>query len=503
MADKSRLRAMNPWWQAAENIHKDDQISRWQKSGIRYEPRLLHAIKYDFEPDNTVVYTLRGPRQVGKTTLIKLQIRNFLIGRSVCPWNVFYYSFDLASSKSDLADVVESYMRMSKARKDEKRSYLFLDEVTSIDEWQKGVKWLVDGGMLKDCTVLATGSRAARILGAKERLPGRRGATPDPHDRLLVPMKFAEFVENVDERVAKFVLRRRFHSAESRKSNMRELAGGRIPEDAALLHDGFVDDLDEHLREYMIAGGTPKIVGEKIRTGSISSSTYSGHMDGVRGDWAPRNAGLLAQFGGAVAAGIGSSTSWSSLQRQSELKGWSTVQDYALFLKDMALLTVVRAYGEKKRTARLSKEKKLYFQDPFYLHMFRGRAGSEDPFADSEKLVEDPTAAGKVAEGVVADHLVRCAFGLSGNRQEFDYSNHVFFWKDEKNREVDFVLHAGGLELPLEVRYRKRVNHRRLGGLASFLSRTNVPGGLVLSRDDLQEGDGYAVLPASVFLMLI
>lgn len=503
MADKGRLRALNPWWQAAENIHKDDQISMWQKSGIRYEPRLLHAIQYDFAPDNTVVYTLRGPRQVGKTTLIKLQIRNFLIGRSVCPWNVFYYSFDLASSKSDLADVVESYMRMSKARKDGKRSYLFLDEVTSIDEWQKGVKWLVDGGMLKNCTVLATGSRAARILDAKERLPGRRGITSDPYDRLLVPMKFAEFVENVDERVARFILRRRFRSAEGKKNNMRKLASGQIPEDAALLHDGFVDDLDEYLREYMITGGTPKIVSEKIRTGFISSNTYSGHMDGVRGDWVPRNAGLLRQFGSAVAASIGSSTSWSSLQQQSELKSWSTVQDYALFLKDMALLTVVHAYGEKKRTARLSKEKKLYFQDPFYLHMFRGQAGSQDPFAASEQLLEDSVSAGKVAEGVVADHLVRCAFGLSGNRQEFDYSNHVFFWKDEKNREVDFVLHVGGLEMPIEVKYRKQVSHRNLEGLTSFLNRTKVPGGLVLSRDDLQECNGYAVLPASVFLMLV
>ena len=143
---------------------------------------------------------------MGKTTLIKLQIRDFLTKGTVWPWNIFYYSFDLVSSRSELVEVIEAYLRLSKRhRKKSNRAYLFLDEVSSVNDWQKGIKWLIDNNKLENCTVLATGSQAVNILNATERLPGRKGRTTDPYDKLLIPMKFSEFVEVQDKEIAKFI----------------------------------------------------------------------------------------------------------------------------------------------------------------------------------------------------------------------------------------------------------------------------------------------------------
>ena len=58
----AQLRKTNPWWTKRDAITKDKQIQEWQKSSIRYDPPLRHNIRYDFEYDNTVVYTLRGLR---------------------------------------------------------------------------------------------------------------------------------------------------------------------------------------------------------------------------------------------------------------------------------------------------------------------------------------------------------------------------------------------------------------------------------------------------------
>ena len=207
----NQIRMSNPWWKARDSIKKDKKIIEWEKSIIKHDPWLRHNIKYDFEYDNTVVYTLRGPRQVGKTTLVKLQIRDFLTVKNICPWNIFYYSFDLSSSKLELVEAIESYLRLSKKyRKKSERTYLFLDEISSINDWQKGIKWLIDNNLLENCTVLATGSQATRILNAAELLPGRKGRTTEPYHKLLTPMKFSEFVQTQDNEITQFLKDQQF-----------------------------------------------------------------------------------------------------------------------------------------------------------------------------------------------------------------------------------------------------------------------------------------------------
>jgi predicted AAA+ superfamily ATPase len=506
MVKDSQIRESNQWWKARENIKRDEKITEWEKSTIRYDPRLRHKIRYDFEPDNTVVYTLRGPRQVGKTTLIKLQIRDFLIEGDVWPWNIFYYSFDLVSSRSELVEVIEAYLRLSKRhRKKSNRTYLFLDEVSSVSDWQKGIKWLIDNNRLENCTVLATGSQAVNILNATERLPGRKGRTTDPYDKLLIPMKFSEFVEIQDKEIAQFIRDQQLLSSANRKRKFMQLLSKQIPEKIDLLHNNFIDDLNDYLYEYLLSGGTPKIVDEKIKTNFISPDLYTDYLDGIKGDWGPqKNEALLKQFGGAIINSIGSSMSWDKLRQQAQLGGWTTAQDYALSLKDMSIITIIQRYGEKKKIPLIAKEKKFYFHDPFYLHLFNGWLNTKDPFELSEEFLANEINQSNMVEGVVADHLIRWAFSLVENKQGFDYFNHVFFWKDQKDKEVDFVLYQqNNFEAPLEVKYRNKVDARELGGLTSFLDETGVKSGIVLSKNELEEKQDYLILPTSVFLMLI
>ena len=505
MLDDAAIRASNPWWRTRESIENDEKITKWRRSLIQYEPQLKQEIKYDFEPDNTVIYTLRGPRQIGKTTLIKLQIRDFLSRKDISPWNILYYSFDLVDSRSELVGVVEAYLRLSRRyRRRSNRTYLFLDEVTSVNEWQRGVKWLVDNSKLENCTVLATGSQAVNILHATERLPGRKGRTREPYDRLLTPMKFSEFACALDKDIAKFMQDHKLHQGSSRMQRFSQISSKEIPKEIDLLYCNFIDELNEYLYEYLLTGGIPKIVDEKIKTNFISPDLYIDYLDGIKGDWSRRReSALLKQFGAAIINCLGSGTSWNKLREQSHLGGWATAQDYAFSLKDLAIISIIQMYGEKK-IPLIAKAKKFYFHDPFYLHIFNSWLTTKDPFEVAETFLSSEINQSSMVEGIVADHLIRWAFTLAENRQGFDYFNHVFFWKDEKGREVDFVLYKeDGFEFPIEVKYRKRVNPRELAGLGSFLDRNGAKSGLVLSKSELEEKWDYLVLPTSVFLMLI
>jgi uncharacterized protein len=189
----TRIRDENPWYRSREEINKDNKIMDWNRSILKWDPRLRH--KFDYS--NDIVYTLRGPRQVGKTTLLKLQIRDFL-DKGISPWNIFYYAFDIDVRPRDIIDIIENYMKNTEHLRQKGRCYLFLDEMSSSKHWQKAIKKLWDTSRLTDCTVLITGSHALDIKRSTEKLPGRRGLTNDTYDKILLPMKFSEYVFTVD-----------------------------------------------------------------------------------------------------------------------------------------------------------------------------------------------------------------------------------------------------------------------------------------------------------------
>ncbi|MDE1765832.1 MAG: ATP-binding protein [Thaumarchaeota archaeon] len=504
MVKDSDLRRANPWWLNRDGIQEDELIKEWENSTIKYDPRLRHKIVYDFEPQNTVVYTLRGPRQVGKSTLIKLQIRDFL-KKGISPWNIFYYALDLAESPKEIVEVIEGYLQLTKRQRKEDRCYIFLDEASSVENWQKGVKWLIDGGRLPNCTLLASGSHAINIKTGTELLPGRKGKIEDNYDKVLIPMKFSEYATLLDKGIKNMVFENSLISFEVRKAIFTKLVNREIDERLDVINS-HVDELNNIFQEYMQTGGTPKIVDEKLKTGTISEHLYTNYLDTFKGDWNKlgKKETLLKQFCGAIIKALGSRTSWNKLSQAAELGSDNTAQDYALTLKDLFLLTIIHMYGEEKKIPLIKKERKLYFHDPYFLHIFNGWMSPSDNFGTSEKFLEDKINQGRMAEQIVADHLIRWAFILSEKKQTFDYYNHVFYWEDGNNREVDFIFYDGkDIEVPIEVKYRNSIDPREFPALFQFFRKTRTKNGIVLSEKEFDVKSEYVVIPVSVFLMLI
>ena len=504
MVYESAVRDSNPWWKDAASILDDQKIREWRDSAIRYVPRITHKIAYDFEPSNTVVYSLRGPRQVGKTTLVKLQIKEFL-DMDVSPWNVLYYSLDLANTPQDVVDVVETYFRIRARRHDGKRCYLFLDEVSSVRDWQRGIQWLVDNNKLRNCTVMVTGSHTIDIRNATEKLPGRRGKIEENYDKILLPMKFSEYASLSNKGIKSLILENNFLSLPHRKTIFMKLLNREI--DKSLDNfSSYQNELSDILREYMLTGGTPKVIDEKTKTSAISESLYTSYLESVTGQWNElrKNETMLKQFCGAVIKSQGSHISWNGLSREAALGSPNTALDYAYTLKDLFVLSIVHLYGTDKRIPVIQKDRKFYFHDPYFFHIFNGLMSTKGNFETSLDYVEREDHQSKITEGIIADHLIRWAFALSKKKQTFDYRNHVFYWKDDKGREVDFILYDGdGTEAPIEVKYRNRVNSVDLTGLVSFLDKTGTGSGLVISKSDLDVRQDYVVIPAPIFLLLI
>jgi len=122
----------NPWWRDPSEIFNDEKIKEFEAATIQWRPRIKYYIKFDKDK----IYTLRGPRQVGKTTLIKLLIKN-LLTEGKDSKSIFYYSCDLVASEKELFEVINEYLDWARTFRLD-RKYIFLDEISSVKNWEKG-----------------------------------------------------------------------------------------------------------------------------------------------------------------------------------------------------------------------------------------------------------------------------------------------------------------------------------------------------------------------------
>ncbi|RNJ78872.1 MAG: ATP-binding protein [Nitrosopumilus sp. B06] len=504
MINESDMRKLNPWWSNPTVINEDLQIQKWNDSKMRFIPEMRDEIKYDFSSDGHVIYTLRGSRQVGKTTLIKLQIKKFLKNR-VPPENILYYSLDASTDYKDITKLVEMYMKKT-AKINKGRCYLFLDEASTIKEWGTAIKMAVDNGTLKNCTVVVSGSHALNLSKAREKLVGRMGDIADDNynHKILLPMSFSEYVSLLDKDIKKILLEIN-SKPDGKKDIFLKLLNHEIDPrlEKINLH---MNSLNNILREYMLTGGFPQILNNRISTGVIPANRYTNYLESITSilNMLSIDENKLKALCGGLIQSQTSNLSNINLAKESRLGSYNTVDKYINILDNLLVVLKIHQYNAKSKNRIFRKNPKLYFQDPFLFHTFNGWTNTADNFTTSLKSIEDETIQGKIMEGIVADHLIRWAFRYSKKVQTFSYTDHVFYWKDDKNREVDFILYDGDtIEVPIEVKYRNQIRCKELGGLTSFLNKTGKKCGIVISKHDLEEKKDYTVIPAPIFLLLM
>jgi predicted AAA+ superfamily ATPase len=121
---------------------------------------------------------------------------------------------------------------------------LFIDEITAVADWERGLKRALDRGWLRAVLVVTTGSRATDLRRGSERLPGRKGRLART-SYLFPPISYAEFVR----------------------------AGGQALG-------------PRRLGAYLLSGGSPVALGEMIRAARLPEWTVESVRDWIHGECA-------------------------------------------------------------------------------------------------------------------------------------------------------------------------------------------------------------------------
>lgn len=344
-----------------------------------------HLLK-EIPKDSAGIYTVTGGRQIGKSTLLKQWMAS-LIRRQIAPNRITYLTGELIDDHHSLVRLVTELRNEMPTKR---LCYLLLDEISYIRDWDKGIKYLADAGILEDTFMLLTGSDLAIIKEARMRFPGRRGNSPRV-DFHLYPLSFPETV----------MLRNRLSA-----DTLAELINSRVEATAPSL-----DVLYQEFESYLIHGGFLTAINDMERNQEIRPATFATYSDWIRGDVLKR--GKQEHYLREVLQGIirryASQITWNALASDLSIDHPKTVADYVALLSLMDTVFVQPALVEEKLSAAPKKARKLMFADPFIFHSVKAwLSPGEDPFRVHVKpTVSDTVWAGRLAEACVVTHCRR------------------------------------------------------------------------------------------------
>jgi predicted AAA+ superfamily ATPase len=519
----------NPWWLDKKAIDEDPRIVEWEASKFKWTPRLGET--FDWELD--VIYVLRGPRQVGKTTLMKLKIRD-LLEDGVEARHIFYWPCDLVEGPERLVQIITSYQDFSRkdtlakggvglkgwlagpkpktgvspgAQDKTIRLYIVLDEISSVRDWQKGIKSLYDAGRLRKCTLVLTGSHSIDLRKATETLARRRGEverlTDHLPDKILLPTKFAEYVETRSEKIRNMIRDLDLLMRPGRHALWGQIMKGDMPkelEDLQLVSK----EVQTLFNEYLLTGGVPKVVDSYMSSGSIPKNLYEDYVSLVLRDVARWNGKeiVLRQVVRKLMESLGTAVSLNGLRQETDVSSHHTTGVYLDFLKDSFVTTVISKLDVNKDASNVRDPRKSHFEDPFIFHALRSWALGRDPYREALNFVSEPEKVSKLVESVVASHLVRLLFSYNPSTL-FDYSSQLFYWEGSSSRQLDFAVRLGSKYLPVEVKYQNRISSDDAKPLVDFQKAGKSTNGLILTKDKLATKGSHLEIPVHLALLLI
>jgi predicted AAA+ superfamily ATPase len=468
-----RLEEQNPWW-SGRAMRPIPSFKRWPFEILRR--RLVEGKQL------APVQVLRGPRQIGKTTLQE-QLIETLLALDIAPTRILRLQFDDLKSlvgrrqKDPILALTRWFERdkfpggdFNASARQGKPAFIFLDEVQNLADWSVQLKSLVDHSSVRVCV---TGSSALRIALGADSLAGRLQTLE------AGPLRLAEIAAvNGLPGIQPFDVENGYsHWGE------REFWAG--------LRDHALKDVlarDQAFALFAERGGYPLAhaagatwheVAQQLNEQIIKRVIQHDLRVGERG--AKRDEDLLREVFRISARLCGQTPRVSQIVEEVNAVfdaqvGAQRILAYLRFLDSSLLIKLVEPLEIRLKKRR--NPNKICLSD----HALRAAWLGERIQLSDERTQESTAAtdvAGRVAESIVGAYLA----SMTNLRVNYIPASH----KKSGQSEIDFVLDVGDRRVPIEVKYQNRIDPQRdIHGLQRYLddpiNRAEV--GLLVVRSD-------------------
>ncbi len=376
-----------------------------------FQPLLL-------EKESAKISIILGPRQVGKTTLLRQLYKAITKERP----GVFL-DLDIISNfekVSDYENLINFLTLEGYAKHDKNFFYLFLDEFQRYPGFSKILKNIYDNH--PNIKIYATGSSSIKIKDEiQESLAGRKNI------HYMLPLDFEEYLSFKDNAEALRQL-----------GNIPKLQGQKI--DTTVLYG--------MLKEFLVFGGYPEVVltenvNEKVKilTGIFDLYVKKDLVEYLN----VRKILNVKRLIEVLSVNHGQKIKYEGLAQICSLKEYE-VKNYLEILKETFLVTEVRPYFTNKNK-EIVKIPKIYFIDPGVRNYFLNN------FIETEKRTDSSF----LFEGFILSEILKAGYW------------NVKFWQDKNKHEVDFVIDKIHRQIPVGIKFKTRLKQNDFTGLKAFL----------------------------------
>lgn len=358
-----------------------------------------------------------GPRRAGKSSLLFLMVRGLRErGKGDSTLYVNLEDDRLYPPTTEVLDRLFRLYRQVHPGSRDSETHLFLDEVQTVDGWERWVRRMVD---TEDLRVYLTGS-SSRLL-RDEVASTMRGRCIS---YTLLPYSFKEALLAMGVEVP---------------SHLSTADRGRV---------------DAALRDYVTLGGFPEVVAETDK--DVKLRTLGEYVDVMLlRDVVERhhlaNIMVLRMLFGRMLSSVSSTFSvhrfYKMLKSMNISVSKNTLYDYLSHLEDALVILVLRRFSPSLKEVQQSLPKVYPVDNGFIAH---SRGGPPDEM-------------GALMEATVAVHLHRMTCS--------DPTLSLYYWSKQGSGEVDFVLRRGsetvGLVQSCYEAAEQETRGRELGALAA------------------------------------
>ena len=482
---EATIRDGNPWWRN-EKIYKLPTMRRWA----------FDSVLGNLTQGLTPAVVLKGPRRVGKTVLLE-QIIQHLLEEGIQPHRIFRVQFDdlpdLRKLETPILELCRWFSEtilkktFNAAANAGEQAFIFLDEVQNLPDWAPQLKQLVDMNPVK---VLVTGSSALRIEAGADSLAGRVFTVE------MGPLLLREIADLRGFGKIPPLLPFNGPGPLKEKEKWQELRQFGIDE-AVIRHKAFAafsergaypiahanpDQPWSQVADYLNESIIRRVIRHDLRLGEKGRKRDEHLLEEVfrlacrYAGQSPEQGLYLTEIKRAMNANI----------------GWNKVLGYLKFLDGTLLVRLIEPLELRLKKRRSAS--KVCICD----HTLRAAWLQEVIHLAPDRLDEFPhlsNLAGHIAEST-AGYFLRTINGLDV----------AHFPARTTEPEVDFVLTIGEQRIPVEVKYRARIDHQDTVGLRSFMEKAhyNAPFGILVTRDEAVASDDPRIvsMPLSSLLLL-
>jgi hypothetical protein len=381
-----------------------------------FERKILATLRNQLK--DRKISILVGPRQVGKTTLLKQ-----LFSEISKEKKSLFLDIDIVSNYEKISsyETIINTLKANGYNENQKDLfYLFLDEFQKYPEITKIMKNLYDNN--ENIKIYASGSSSLTIKNQiQESLAGRKKVN------LLLPLSFEEFL----------IFKNKKNLAENYK-NLKNLKGESLEKSTK--------EYDDLLKEFMIFGSYPEVTlkNKKEEKIEVLNSIFDLYAKKDLIEYLKIEKILsvkkLIEY---LSINNGQTIKYEEISQITGIK-YNEIKKYIEILKETYLIYELRPYYTNKNK-EIAKIPKIYFID----------SGVRNYFIKNFNELKLRNDSGFLFEAFIISELLKKG------------ETSLNFWHDKNDNEVDLII-GTDIKKALEIKYKNNLKSEDYKGITTF-----------------------------------